>query len=143
MYNPIKQCFTHITAIEKLMNWPQLPAIPVVVFAGNANLSNVWTKYHVIHLESLKNVIMDYTEALMTDGDVLRVCDALEHNNVRDSVDDKTHVRNVQQAIYQKNQKISNGICPRCGGSLVLRNGKYGTFYGCSKYPKCRFTCEQ
>lgn len=143
MYNPVKQCFTHITAIEKLMNWPQMPAIPVVVFAGNANLSNVWTKYHVIHLESLKNVIMDYTEALMTDGDVLWVCDALEHNNVRDSVDDKTHVRNVQQAIYQKNQKINNGICPRCGGSLVLRNGKYGTFYGCSNYPKCRFTCEQ
>lgn len=31
-------------------------------------------------------------------------------------------------------------ICPRCGYNLVLRNGKYGNFFGCSNYPKCRFT---
>ena len=30
-------------------------------------------------------------------------------------------------------------ICPRCGGELVLRNGKYGKFKGCSNYPNCRF----
>ncbi len=36
-------------------------------------------------------------------------------------------------------------ICPRCGGKLVLRTVKQGEnagkqFYGCSNYPKCRFT---
>jgi hypothetical protein len=30
--------------------------------------------------------------------------------------------------------------CPRCGGNLVERGGKFGKFYGCSNYPKCRFT---
>jgi hypothetical protein len=30
--------------------------------------------------------------------------------------------------------------CSLCGGKLVLRNGKYGQFYGCSNYPKCHFT---
>ena len=25
-------------------------------------------------------------------------------------------------------------------GKLVLRHGKYGQFWGCSTYPKCRFT---
>lgn len=30
-------------------------------------------------------------------------------------------------------------VCPRCGGSLVERSGKYGKFFGCSNYPKCRF----
>jgi DNA helicase-4 len=29
--------------------------------------------------------------------------------------------------------------CPQCDGYLVLRN-KYGQFYGCSNYPRCRFT---
>lgn len=33
-----------------------------------------------------------------------------------------------------------NKICPRCGGTLVLRNGKNGQFYGCSSFPKCRYT---
>lgn len=29
--------------------------------------------------------------------------------------------------------------CPKCGGGLVKKNGKYGPFYGCSNFPKCRF----
>lgn len=31
-------------------------------------------------------------------------------------------------------------ICPQCGGELVKRKGQYGTFYGCSGFPSCRFT---
>ncbi len=30
--------------------------------------------------------------------------------------------------------------CPRCGGFLVERSGKYGKFLGCRNYPKCKFT---
>lgn len=40
---------------------------------------------------------------------------------------------------------ISHPVCPRCGAALVLRQARRGTraghnFYGCSSYPKCRFT---
>ncbi|MBR4746486.1 MAG: DNA topoisomerase 3, partial [Desulfovibrio sp.] len=31
--------------------------------------------------------------------------------------------------------------CPRCGSELKLRQGKNGPFWGCSGYPRCRFTC--
>jgi len=31
-------------------------------------------------------------------------------------------------------------VCPKCGGQLVERNGKFGIFYGCSNYPKCRYS---
>ena len=30
--------------------------------------------------------------------------------------------------------------CPECKGVLNLRRGKHGTFYGCRRYPDCRFT---
>ena len=30
----------------------------------------------------------------------------------------------------------------RCGAEMVLRNGKYGKFYGCSTFPKCRQTAK-
>lgn len=29
--------------------------------------------------------------------------------------------------------------CPDCGADLIERRGKYGNFWGCSSYPKCRF----
>ncbi|RHM21308.1 hypothetical protein DWZ75_04175 [Bacteroides stercoris] len=34
----------------------------------------------------------------------------------------------------------ANGKCPKCGGNLVERKGRYGTFGGCLNYPRCRFT---
>ncbi|MGH6885023.1 MAG: type I DNA topoisomerase, partial [Geminicoccales bacterium] len=30
--------------------------------------------------------------------------------------------------------------CPECGNPLVLRQGRYGEFIGCSTFPKCRHT---
>lgn len=31
-------------------------------------------------------------------------------------------------------------LCKKCGSELVLRKGSRGDFYGCSQFPKCRFT---
>ena len=31
-------------------------------------------------------------------------------------------------------------ICPKCGSNMILRNGRYGRFYGCSKFPYCHGT---
>ncbi len=30
--------------------------------------------------------------------------------------------------------------CPQCGAPLLIRLGKYGKFYACSKFPKCKYT---
>lgn len=35
--------------------------------------------------------------------------------------------------------RLSNRICPFCGGDLVERKSEYGNFIGCSNYPHCRF----
>ena len=31
-------------------------------------------------------------------------------------------------------------VCEVCGKPMVLRNGRYGSFYACSGYPACKFT---
>ncbi|MBO5274139.1 MAG: type I DNA topoisomerase [Clostridia bacterium] len=30
--------------------------------------------------------------------------------------------------------------CEKCGADMVIRTGRYGSFYACSKYPECKFT---
>lgn len=30
--------------------------------------------------------------------------------------------------------------CPKCGGNLVLKKGRYGEFYGCSNFPTCKYS---
>jgi len=42
----------------------------------------------------------------------------------------------------RKIKDMEGKICPKCGADMVLRIGKYGAFYGCSRYPKCRGTCK-
>ncbi|MGG7177629.1 restriction endonuclease [Clostridium paraputrificum] len=32
------------------------------------------------------------------------------------------------------------GKCPVCNGSLRVVSGKYGDFFGCTNYPKCKYT---
>ncbi|HDD64632.1 MAG TPA: type I DNA topoisomerase [Firmicutes bacterium] len=31
-------------------------------------------------------------------------------------------------------------VCPKCGGKLVLKKGKFGIFLGCSNYPSCNYS---
>ncbi len=30
--------------------------------------------------------------------------------------------------------------CEKCGADMILRSGKFGSFYACSRYPECKFT---
>ena len=30
--------------------------------------------------------------------------------------------------------------CKKCNGNLIEREGKFGVFWGCSNFPKCRYT---
>jgi very-short-patch-repair endonuclease len=35
---------------------------------------------------------------------------------------------------------LSNKNCPRCGKKMILRDGRRGKFYGCSRFPYCKGT---
>lgn len=35
---------------------------------------------------------------------------------------------------------LTDKKCPRCGSPMILRNGRRGKFYGCSRFPYCRGT---
>lgn len=41
----------------------------------------------------------------------------------------------------EKLEPVKTGrICPECGGELVERKGKFGTFIACGNYPKCTYS---
>ncbi len=37
-------------------------------------------------------------------------------------------------------EKPTGKKCPKCDAPLLIRLGKFGRFYACSKFPKCRYT---
>ena len=140
-YNPVKQSLGHTFRIKELLSaFPHVKIVPMVVFTGEAILKNVESRYPVIYEEHLLEVISEYRKACLRDDEVQKILDILEWNNVRKVVSDSQHVENLRTAAREAYATINSGICPKCGGHLVERHGRYGAFYGCSNYPKCRFT---
>lgn len=48
------------------------------------------------------------------------------------------------QKKYRKVPRKAGPVppCPKCGKPCKLRTGKYGQFYGCSQFPKCKGSCD-
>ena len=44
-----------------------------------------------------------------------------------------------EQAAAPPPEILEGRSCPKCGSGLIIKNGPYGKFIGCSGYPKCRF----
>ena len=40
----------------------------------------------------------------------------------------------------EKKLIVADFKCEKCGGDMVLRSGRYGSFYACANYPTCAFT---
>lgn len=140
-YNPVKQALGHAYAIRDLFpEYTHLPYIPIVVFVGDADLKNVRSTHHVIYMSQLFDVISSYNMQYLSPADVLSVFYKLLQENVGESISKTEHVDNIYKARRDYEEKLSSGICPRCGGSLIKRKGKYGEFFGCSNYPECTYT---
>ncbi len=129
LYNPLKQNATHVYNVKRIVG--NLPVKSLVVFVQN-NTENI-TANNVIPLSDLKSTLC-FGEVVLTAQQMDTAYNLLL--SAKSDITNKEHVANVK--IQQQN--IQDGICPRCGGKLVLRNGKHGNFWGCTNYPKCKFT---
>jgi len=50
-------------------------------------------------------------------------------------------VRNEQgEVVIQETQEDTSETCPSCGSAMVVRRGRFGEFYACSRYPQCKTT---
>lgn len=59
-----------------------------------------------------------------------KLLDIMSVSNGREKAQEATNNTDINSRV----------ICPKCGKEMILKKGKYGNFYGCSNYPKCKFT---
>ena len=138
--NPIHQNYGHIKALKQLLHeYPELKYISMVAFSRDASLG-ISSNTPVIYWNQIRSVIYQFENRVMTEEQVQMVYDSILSSNIDSRENRKQHVRTVKNTIRNREEIISSGKCPRCKGKLVLRQGKYGSFYGCSNYPKCKYT---
>ena len=135
-YNPIRQNEGHIQALIQLTGLEREKFHSKVVFPDDITLK-VTSTDSLAEVDERSRILMKVKdeirsgEQILTDDEIEAVYERLQpYVRVPEEVKQE-HIEQIKEQAM---------TCPRCGGKLVERNGKNGTFYGCSNFPKCRFT---
>ena len=144
-YNPLRQNASHIRALKYLLSgMGQIPFHSVIVFTGESTLKVNENLYNVVKGRDLCHHIQDRGVeclSLKTRDEIYqRICSA----NITDEKTKRDHVDYAFRRRREVEDADITGICPRCGGRLVQKNGRFGPFKGCTNYENgCRFTITQ
>ena len=139
--NPIKQNWSHIYALKDVLSdYKQATYHPIVVFTGNAELKNIESSIPVIYDHQLIRVIKEKARIPnLSIEQVKSIAIRLNDINIQYRKAKKQHVRQVRNHVQERKRKEKLKICPNCDGNLIVRDGQYGKFYGCSNYPRCKY----
>ena len=133
-YNPIRQNQTHIKALSEYLNMPGSSFISYIVFSERCSLKSVPEDTDQVIIvrrpDMLKKLRTQLRSSvnLYSPEEILQLAQKLQPLTNKSEAEKQQHIDDIKEK------------CPFCGSELVLRRGKYGQFWGCSTYPKCKFT---
>ena len=140
LYNPIRQNYGHIKALEAVLSdFRNLSFISIVSFSIRADLKVKVSSSEVIYTVNLLKTIAKYKDPVLSNDDVQRIVHVIQAESLKDKSTKKDHVKALKSQLEENVSKVAKSECPKCGGNLIERTGKYGKFIGCGNYPKCRF----
>lgn len=147
-FNPVWQNKTHMKAVRRFVN-ASVPIYSVVVFSNRGELKSVtYDKNAVTILQMtqlkgyLKNVRNTYSDVL-TQDEVNTIFNTFSRFAGADKEQKRKHLEDIQKRSAERT--ATSDSCPLCGRQLVVRTARRGPragqqFYGCSNYPKCKYT---
>lgn len=143
--NPLHQNYKHTKTLEKLLDIDSSKIFSIVVFVGDATLKTDMPD-NVVYPRGLFRFIDSHKEILFTPREMWNIVEDIEDGRLSKGF--KTHIEhvdNVKATAKEKKKQSNYLICPRCDGRLVVRKAGRGVnigneFYGCSSYPRCKFT---
>lgn len=135
--NPVHQNYGHIKTLEKTLNIDNNLFISIICFSNQTKI-RINVKNNVTQLDYLNNTIRTFNKILIY-SDLNAIANKITTLNIKEKNKRKSHVNNIKNKLKEERKKIDNMICPKCNGDLVLKTGKYGSFIGCSNYPKCKY----
>jgi len=140
--NPLHQNYKHIKTLESLLNINQNKIFSIITFVGDSTFKTEMPE-NVTYAGGFINFINSKKIKLLSEQEVHQINALISEKRLSQTL--KTNINHVQHVKDIVKEKEKKNLCPRCGNSLVKRISKRGAnigseFYGCSNYPKCRYT---
>lgn len=140
LYNPILQNQGHVKALKAYLGVRNFPFIPVVAFSSRGTVKVNANENFVMYYSDITYFIKQQKLILLSEEETQFVIQMLNKLPKFSRKDKQKHIENVRFREYKSQKAVFNKKCPRCGGDLIYRTGQYGNFYGCSNYPRCKYT---
>ena len=132
--NPIRQNYGHVKAICELLNIGEDKVFNIVCIPSKNIKLNIKHDGELTTGLTINDKITSYKKEIINNIDELK--NKIIINNIVDKNTRKSHIERIKST----KELCDDKTCPVCGGKLIERNGKYGNFLGCEKYPKCKYT---
>jgi hypothetical protein len=116
--NPLKQNYAHVKALAGLLNLNVDKFIPIVAFSWNTEIK-VKTSRPVVYISQLKRMILSYQQVMFQTTELQGISDRIVRANIDSIENRKEHISEIRNKVSEIDAKISNNICPRCGGTLL------------------------
>lgn len=138
-YNPVRQNQGHILALKDILrDLGYFNYISIITFSRRALLkTNTFTE--IVYFDELVRTIENYPYKSITNREKVKIISRINSKNLSPKRRGKEISFDQATSTLDKVKQYTPK-CPKCGGELINRFGKFGRFQGCEKYPKCRFT---
>jgi len=150
--NPLHQNYKHVKTLQKLLKFDDDKFFSVVVFVGESTFKTAMPS-NVVYPLGLLSFIKSHQTVAFTQREMWRIVEEIEDAQLAKGFKmNREHVQNLKARAEHtprrptvKREFKKNLYCPRCGNELIARTARRGDnigseFYGCSSYPRCKFT---
>ncbi len=90
------------------------------------------------NLKDLHKEVTDLMRSFNERSKEVKIEHVYRENNIK--ADELSQLAIEDHFLAQELKDEEKKVCPECGEEMVLREGKYGKFWGCSNYPECKHT---
>lgn len=142
-YNPIKQNYGHIKALQSFLGVEENDIFySIISFSTRSTLKKVDVQTEnvaVIYTPRIAGEIMRHQTKCLSNFTMNKYLYQIRSLKKPTQQEKREHIQQIKKRVTDGKYDT----CPRCGGQLVHRSGKYGPFIGCDKFPSCRYIAKK
>jgi restriction system protein len=140
--NPLHQNYRHTKALQAFLGIDEAKLISLVMFWGDCEFKTPMPDN--VRSSGYISFIKKHEAVLFPDDEVQKIVEAINMGKMPKGILKSFETRTTHLESL-KDRHSSTTICPKCASALILRTLKSGQkagsqFYGCSTFPKCRYT---